>query len=254
MGDRVAIIGGHTPGRDHFPWPVENMPSSGAYPSQYFPLSLSLTDAMRWVWRVKEWNLTGTLHFDVTFGGETRTYNVVQNLILRPYLVDPPFDISRESQLVLLYGVAAFSGYQQITGGFEDGSVEFFENGIGLLDSSYPSMRYDGGGLYPEVDFVSRIDGNTNLVDPDSSFSIKFTLRNPDEDAIGDSLVLANGIELDGNVLDLHYQIGDVGTAVVSNVSGSQTLAAAEYWPYATKSGAPVYDTATGAQLRDPLS
>lgn len=256
--DRVAIIGGSTSGRDHFPWPVPDgaFIATATYPAQYFPLSLSLVDAMKWVWKVKKWKLAGAITFDVTRASDstTATYTVTYDLNVYGFDSHDFLPLDRESKLVILYGVFVFDGDTTFSGGFAGAPTpEFFDNGMGILNSDYPSMVSNEDLFYPQIDFVAQIDGNPDPPEAGTFFRVRLTTRNVDVDILDDPSTIEEGISIDGHPLPLFCSV-NTDNATVSNVQSTLTLAPIEFWPYATKGGLPVYDTATGAQLRDPFS
>lgn len=58
MADRVAIIGGSTLGRDHFPFPIAD--DTGVDGVSGVPLD----SAMKWFWLVKKWHVEAELSLD----------------------------------------------------------------------------------------------------------------------------------------------------------------------------------------------
>lgn len=252
VNHRVAFIGGTTSGRDHFPWAVIDGPDPSVAP--YFPITLSLEQAMRWTWRVKEWGVSGQFSFRVTrdSDGTYGDYTVDYAMTLKPYYLvsggpNPP--VGSEPYLVVLFGVVVFVNSSSISNGFPGTPAPiFFANGMGMLDSSYPSLVSDSGQLKPEIDLTTEVQGT-----PDSggasSFSFTLSSVNP-----GGATTVASGLLIDGIPVDLYYTT-ETDSCSISNFAISDLSAdPVEFWPYAAKDGSAIYDTSTGAQLQDPLS
>ena len=83
MSDRVAVIGGKTSGRDHFP--VFNNPPNvfgqvsdlGATPygnGTAYPFSVTLARMCKWYYLVKKWNLRIDYTYHDIFGASFTNY------------------------------------------------------------------------------------------------------------------------------------------------------------------------------------
>lgn len=251
MSDRVAFIGGKTAGRDHFPWATYDI-FTPAEAGDLYSKGITFESAMKWVWRVKKWELSGTIDFDVNSPAEgmgSLHCEILNTTLASAYRFNPPgaaVAITRESELVLgpLFNVVPPVDYT-IVNPFPGVTADpvLTDMAVNLLaDDAYPLIYYGGDGLfYPIIDLNWVINGDDNwdgyqVVGASSRFSV-------------DS---SNRITIDG--YNVGYGIGFAGSAVEASIAVALTLSPKEFWPYATKSGVPVYDTATGAQLADPLS
>jgi hypothetical protein len=256
VSSRVDFAGGTTLGRDHFPWEVPNGPSAGVYPDNYYPLILSLDDALKWTWLVKKWQFSGQIEFDITRNSDSSTGHFVAtyDFTISQYGGAGDTELIVENQTVVLHGAVTFGiDSSSITNGFP-GTPDpiFFENGMGILDVTYPSIVWKGADqLRPEIDHTSIIEGNPDPSPSGNFFFIQLsTVKNK---AGSDGSPISNGFLIDGHAINLYYWL-DTDSCSFSNITSTLSLAPLEYWPYANSNGDPVYNTSTGAQLVDPFS
>lgn len=235
MGDRVAIIGGKTTGRDHFPFPVETIDDSdvGPQPDNVYPYGFNVDNACLAYYRVKKWqidvNLTRTVpdppNPDIVEPIVGTYYAEAGATIDNGTVITDGYD--RESDLVVPRVTA--SSDNATTSNFRMFATDDeFSNPIGKRIVWAGTLGE--GPIYPMF-----------YIDADSPGGPS-TLTDP---STGHGGSVLNWL---GNSFTLYS--ADTGYA------GTIDVYPVEYWPYATKPPAslPVYDTSTGAQLRDPLS
>ncbi len=220
MSDRVAIIGGKTVGRDHFPFPLGDF--GGSTSTAY--LSLTIQQFAWMFYRVKKWRVHGSA---------TRT----------PLIGSPQ---SYSWDWIAVIGDGAEDG--------TDVSTLTRESDLVLsptLNSNDDMGNPDGGNVGVEMFDSNAFDTGIRSRVSASLFS----------DAIGvfvttDSEGLT-ATAIDGNIVILGENVPLIfckESSDTSTVTGTFTIEPSEYWPYATKAGAPVYDTSTGEQLAGPFS
>lgn len=283
MSDRVAYLVGNTRGVDHYTGAIEIMDGSG--PPDLFtrhPASLGadLATIMKWMWRVKTWRLnafTLTQQFTAQVGGyvvpQTATWSVPSiDVPLRRVLPDstiwnpgPPATRERE----ILSNVSGWPGQYLANGGF-------YYNQIvpgpipSIAGGATPGPGYGvNWGLQLSCNFLNPFFGgsfyvgsvyyypDTGLFYPPFDFEMNAVLNYVDDAGIrtaeSDYLILAttgaSTLTIDGRAQAMFLWSGFPPVSPLS-----LTLNPSEFWPYATSAGLPVYDSATGAQLRDPFS
>lgn len=270
MSERVAIIGGSTAGRDHFPFPVlENVEATD------HPIGLDVNRACLWFYIVKRWS------FEMTF-----LYRVINNdpspdtvhegaghvfFEFEPYVMreeGAPLPV-READLVLprfstrlvfalrsdgTLTVPLESGEavpfaifnQSGSASYNDGSGEDFLFGELYFDMSFlhwpTSGGFEDGTINPL--FVLNIDSSAG----DNRMTTSAAGGTPSTQVRLDS-TRSNLIELDLLGPD---DLG--GTQYAVHFEDIIYINPVSYWPYATKAGLPVYNTGTGAIINDPFS
>lgn len=268
MGDRVAIIGGSTVGRDHFPWPILDCdPTTGGF-HLFYPVALELDRAMKWLLRTKKWKLTGECGATVNYvtGGDEIDFPlqsvIGDGLILEvSATATPNIPLTRESEVVLIpalqYGEAGTG--TAITGTATGGDSPTLTCGVGLnVDVTagvYGGMPFKDDIFYPQ--FQLSITLRTEVeTDFGTQFAEVTFVTSFDGGLAGTSglpPMLIDGVEVPvGKAFDQGEEgIGiDSSTAYITALS----LDPVEFWPYATRDGSPVYDTSTGEQIADPFS
>lgn len=238
MADRVAIIGGSTAGRDHFPFAVSDIASTGY--DTIFPFSLSFEDCLAAFYLAKVWrividvtidlgdpevenpHLLATVDVDAGFisdsvvpGPEVEGYERESDLVVpRQTFISLP-SIGDDGHLFpLLFGI--------FNNADEDVAFEF---DVG------PAVGWSGGQLWPA--FYLNIDATIGTA---SGFN----------GALESTVELT--MALPGSPFAATFMLRGA-----DNYSGTVILSPLEYWPYANSNGDPVYNTTTGAQLTDPL-
>jgi hypothetical protein len=261
VSDRVAIIGGKTPGRDHFPHPATAPSTTIAAGYPYLQPRVSLAQMCKLFYRVKRWSITWTASGVVhgTISMQVQDYVWRNSTGVDPANPSQAVLATRESDLIVgntarrinLWFENRPTGYAPFSTPPIASDVSGHVSGYGSggwphgltqhsLEVSYANPRYVGG----PAPFAFGLNAGGLLSGP--SYSIQYSV-----DTTGmASPVSVGGVTVDGIAVATLYRAGsktDLGSMQVA-------IAIAEYWPYATKAGLPVYDTATGAQLRDPLS
>lgn len=64
MHYRIPYIGGNTKGRDHWPFPTSTL--TAPMNTDTYPIKPGTDTLCRWLWRVKTWELTGSIAIDFT--------------------------------------------------------------------------------------------------------------------------------------------------------------------------------------------
>lgn len=263
MSDRVAIIGGETVGRDHFPYPnyaIELDSSVDVGDGTPYPAVGTLEDITSWFYLVRRWRLTVTLVYYSYFNGTVWVeYTGTVSVDLEETVDYPSNDaLVRESDLVKDRG--AFGGVQYTdfiadsSGTFLSGTLNDY-NYSSTMDDPDPSSEVlglrvevfhnfgrphwqEGGDTWPVL-FILRL----------STGGFEWTTENtigtdtPTEMSLGPYT-----FNIRGNNFEASPATGNVIS--IAECSFVPIL----YWPYATKGDDPVYNTSTGAIINDPFS
>lgn len=248
MPDRVAWIGGlgleqtafwgnptaaglsQVSDRDHFPFPVYDATFDdllGVGDGEYAPVLMTPAQALFFFFVCKNWRYTSS---EINWQGGTYTYS--------PLTFDTTRTQARESDLVVNSFLDQNTVIQQAGGNL---AYAYFLPFIAIDPSAVWSS-----GIYPvfEVGFWEK-DSDDVLPNPEFDARVLTTYDRGRAGVTGGTLSIVNAL---GTInLGLYKKSPDDFAADI-------VMECIEYWPYATKSGDPVYDTATGARLRDPLS
>jgi hypothetical protein len=249
MPDRVAFIGGSTWGRDHFPFPTYQItPSETVY-----PIGISFEAAMSWIWRVKTWKIEGTIGFTVdgTYGFLANIYNTNRSSSVRANpLGGAGIPITSESGLVCQPIITGFEPFDyDINNPIPDTIEPTFEYFVVNLFQEFllPLGYHESAGPYhfwPSINVDFRLGGDSG----GEGFQIDGGTAHPTGEIVTGTPFTIDGWE----VSPIKCLVS--GAVDAESVAISLAMTPIEFWPYATKSGLPVYNTATGEQLRDPLS
>jgi hypothetical protein len=281
VSSRVAIIGGTTSGRDHFPFVAE---SDTGGDSTIRPYSVDLATMAKFFYTVKKWRFYMEFDFDVRFTAHDYSGHGVVQFDLVPKVRTSPaeYDLtewSQESQVVMARSgvrcVFQLRSDGTVGAGVNEGDEIPFVTSDPTGESSSNSEDFDSSGedwLSGELYF--------NLFDTkfDSAFLPFIGLRydtisgtsNFASDGTGAGTEPNGRFYLDqdgfGHYAQLYGPTFPTGPGEYVRVAGfSCNLSPLEYWPYATKpifddlgnligGNLPVYDTDTGETLNDPLS
>jgi hypothetical protein len=233
VADRVAIIGGSTPGRDHFPFPVEDIPvgvlTGDGTP---YPFSLTAAEACHLVMCCKTFRLTSGA---ITYNPGPDTLPSVTS--------DLSVARSREAEVVISSGIEDSGAITQETGGSQ--TYVYFQPFLSLIQPDYGSGLAWDSQLWCGFRAGINIYESDDPDDPAPPFEFGLFTHDILEGGLsGGTLTFTTSLITKTVPL---YRVG-------MDYSSDITLECIEYWPHATKDGSPVYDTATGAQLADPLS
>ena len=232
------------------------------------PLGLSLADAVKYYWRVKQVKMTLTYsgtqtnsYQDVNNDGGYTTYTLaVKNLkataLLNVCNVTSGNPITDETQLVLpsCFGTGAavsydLSGVTTSPGGATITTVPDYPFYLQLFQtSSYDAgqnacVLLSGGLLYPTISLD--VGAAVNARWPDGTLGgvgIGAIINAP---TYGVTPVPGT-CTFDGHTLPVNFYYNGAG---YTGVSASLDIEVTEYWPYADANGNPLYDTTTGAML-----
>ena len=197
-----------------FPWCVSAVEQNDAY--SFWPGAVAPAKALKWYWRVKKWRFIG----EATANSVTVSQNkIITNNAAYEFGGFSSEEPQTEKALVCAKGTRAI---------FNDFDLD--EHGFYLYDeiADPRAIRYNDE-IYPSVIAFITVDG------------IRFSTT-------GNSAAASFGLAtIDGVALNL--STGD--ETVPPGFSASITITPEEYWPYDPNDGrGPIYDTATGAQLR----
>lgn len=279
VSSRVAIIGGTTPGRDHFPFPVTDSDGDafGHFGNHtVYPLDFELSDAM-YLWaRVKRWHFEVTVYYQIVtgtddgMGGETWDFGPTQNAgcsfkfrLPLDHFPSAPTPPTMESDLVLtpelVYAMELNLGGTFTDSVFDVTDYSDFNTDVSgvpfafrLTFVPYPVWHPDTGKFTFYIECVCGSNdqtASTSKLPDDSDYPAllneDFCILNSAGVDFGDFTFGARATE---NIAEAER------SGEIKFVDMQLTIQAQEFWPYATRAGDPVYNTTTGAQIRDPLS
>lgn len=182
--------------------------------SSPYPIGLDLKTLLRWYWRVKRWTFSATL--TGTGLGGIPISTSFEDTFFNGNNFSP--ELTTEKQLVCQRSVY----YPGDTGG--PATMLMFDEGVQEVGELY----------YPSLS-LGYVNGAGSIG--------TFLTELPDGDIPGGTIIM------DGITLPSYFQSNLYPTNGPS--SGSITITASEYWPYDPgDGGGPIYDSATGAQLR----
>lgn len=220
MSDRVACICGKTEQWDHFPFAV---PYDDGFDVTQGGFVSDLDTVMKWYWRVKVWHIEASVD----------TLSIAGDFDITDSDLNPFAD--REAGLVAPAGEVFW-----YINDFGDGG----DTQMTVYYETADFLKTPGGFFFP---FLVHAWG------PD--LTVQNRLADLEEGGHAPDADIDDGASLDGALNSVYYFQG-VGPALTAEIA----ITPAEYWPYATSptaenpDGLPVYDTSTGAQLRDPFS
>lgn len=176
-----------------------------------YPVGLDVKTLLRWYWVVKRWTVSATVS-GLNFRGDPAT-DSIETTFFNGNTLSP--ELTVESQLVCRRSTG-FTSYGETS--FY--GIELFLNVQKQEDLYFPYLDTSFSGLGGGI--------GTAFVEGGDYFS-------------GGSIVM-DGITLPS------YLVNASGSTASS---GSITITASEYWPYDPRDGGgPIYDSATGEQLR----
>ncbi len=233
---RVAIVCGTVSGKDHFPFIIQSVPAEEVGMGTIFPLAFSIEEVCLMFYRVKRFSIAVDLEYTDPDDPDNPDYPII---IANTFFADAGGILGSvsgyTSESDLVFPRYTIAGDNTTTSNFQICSTPYeYSNGVVEGNTSTPAIRQrvveHAGLLYPSFVIESDVSDGPGTANPDFTDSGAF-LKLP---FISPS--------------DLAIPSGRPG------YSGHITVDAVEYWPYATKAGLAVYNTSTGAQLRDPLS
>lgn len=278
----MAIIGGKTIGRDHFPFPVIDISAYGPFGNHtIFPIDLDVATALYW------WAVVNTWHYDVQVTYQTTiedpdnpgTYIWTDNKTAEAsFTFQVPLDDStnvgpptREAETVLFAPVDNPNDSPTI-----DWATSFTLDDIQAENPNWGILDYSYSGPDDDVAFgFTLIFPLTPYWHADTGklvFHIELSIEDDTGQAASTSVGVTdypNLLNDNGNLInsagtgfsEVSYGIRatDPGTPAVDSlkfIDVQSTIQAQEFWPYATKPPAslPVYDTGDGSVLNDPFS
>ena len=197
-----------------FPWCVPTVEVNPAY--SLYPGAVELATAIKWYWRVKKWRFIGTATTGISTVSQDEIITNNASYEFNEFSVEQP---ATEKGLVCDYGTLAI---------YNDGQDDEFGFYLYSEISDPRGIRYNEQ-IYPSVIAFISVAG--------TRFS---TASIPTAAAFGTATI---------NDIAFNLTTGD--ESVVPGYSATITITPEEYWPYDPNDGlGPVYDSATGAQLR----
>lgn len=292
MSASVSYAAGDTAGRDHIQWPTilrsEIPDRAGTDPSLYdetWPVDINLVQAMALAWRVKEWRFSGTCNVTLVYDFGLDHSEISGDIDVPDSSLFNLLDgvkCTRERDLVgRLFPVSPYSPLVNDGTGGEDGALP-----IANWTTTNPTNDLGGnfsgsGNLDPRFwGFFALFDPDTGLFSPNFSgpnalipFGVTSNQllvsavfkRDPSEllAVTGPALLKAPGtmtvIPGIAPSFDVPMEIQwrligeDTGSIITGTGECDFTLEAVSFWPYEDSQHLPVWDSATGAQLRNPF-
>jgi hypothetical protein len=275
-----SAAGSQVVGRDHFPFPIQDIgtETSGLYndvgDGRFYPAVVALAEACQWCYLIKKWRFDLTFDYSVgyavAFDYQHKWTPHGENDVPEDNILP-----TRESDLVLPRWGSGEPGNTLLELGFDNSlSIGTDVNDFDLTNISHSVSNDDHSGeLLIQLAFGHDVFGSRFASWKDGLVPKVYIILNTTENAATTGYLETEffstttfpnsvGAMTAGTI---SAPIKTTPTSVVvphyrelSNVQVSITPV--EYWPYATKpsddhpDGEDVYDTATGAQLRDPLS
>lgn len=236
MADRVrfltrndTVTPANSSGANGFSFPSYTGP--GAEDELPFTIeALTLEEAIRWRWRVKNWEVTTDFQAgDLALPSGDMT----------------PTSIEREEDLI---GIThnAF----EVVGGGEESTAFVTLWLFGPPPESYPfsigSVSRSGSDYRPFVQISGAIIPFGSEFSEDLSFHTDPAAIDLFAPVQGEITAL-----IDGKEIPLYYSQNFIGEAPVFTITQLE-FTPVEFWPYAAAGGSPIYNTTTGAQLQDP--
>jgi hypothetical protein len=276
MGDRVAFIGGSISGRDHFPFPIKDASVASGF-EKFYPISVGISNISKWFWRVKQWRIDGSITFSGV--GLHATQNVTWSFssllvssradyreVFLVGLGDPGNDDDYTS--VIDTSLVSPSQLQTFTVGGSDFFTFTLDSGLFEIiawqydddDNPLPKALWDGGNFKPTLFVRLNFSGSYYHITPGTDAGNAVVHWNTDNAGSG-TAGSDQTLPVDGVSAPLKTKYDALNSNFrIDFVSHNLHVTPADFFPYATKpsddfpAGEDVYDTATGAQLRDPLS
>lgn len=253
MSDRVAIIGGATSGRNHFPSPI--LPATTTLGGNInYPFFTDLEHFMLWFYRVKTWRFSITINSTDGLTPESHTISFDYRDSNYTDFDDATtaFLASREHEWAVLQKAGTGLSWSDESGTYvpDDESdnpnsvlVSAYDSDFDAasfaVDFAYGSPVWQGGQFLCEFGFEGDYNGQliSSHAAPDDSSDIGFFTLG------ATPLSNITGIRVSAST--------PLGASHITSLTAS--LTPVEFWPYALRNGDPVWDTATGAQINDPL-
>lgn len=220
-----TVTPANSSGANGFPFPYGTGPTGTGTQN---PVKVTLPDACKWWWRVKNWALQPST-WSVT-DDEPATYGFAAGNMM------PDIDnATRELDLINTGFVHRF--LLQGTGS------QLSQVNLGV-DEDFPLSIQDSDFIHvwPTLRLITTFLG-AGGAEIDFSF---------DPSLLGTVTGHFAG-SIDGYAVDIYYDASN--SHITSFTVGNMDFVPVEYWPYASlKDGSPIYNTSTGAQLQDPAN
>lgn len=250
MSDRVLFATNNDAqsGFNGLPFPTPEFSGAVGAGTEY-PVAMSLEELIALTWRWKKAQST----FDITINTYEETDGEFTERPVSP-VIEPSDHQSATRERDICFTGQSFGGtgdtvgpaYTTISGYQYSADVSF---DLGISGPDGPVVR--AGNVY-YVGFT--LSGTVR------GASYAFGSEFADINSMGDGMQVGN-LTLQGDGISTKtIPIHAAGSAAVDVVNLDVQMKCIEYWPYATKptlafpDGQPVYNTTTGAQIRDPLS
>lgn len=290
MSDRVGYVVGNTSGRDHVNWrTILRSEIETLFPGittdekdQIWPVDITLAQIMALNWRVRKWSLTGTITVAHAIGvnftaNASIELDAAEIVTLFEHPIDGIIAATRERDLlsrVDAHGRLLYEGLTHLASLNFEWALSGLESGVGYSVNSNATVNSQSlvflrGPVLFKADapnFAPANDGIGRVLDDDRLIVDVRTHRNPQTILTGTTpislrspgtLTVKPGIADDYDIpLEIIFRRRNenIGDTASGSASADLELTATEYWPYANSENLPVYDSSTGAQLRDPFS
>lgn len=216
-----TVTPANSSGANGFPSPFGTGPTGTGTQN---PVKVSLSDAVKWWWRVKNWKLQPST-WSVTDDTPNTFTLTTGDMIPGVGNATRELDLINPNAAAHNFGISSASSQINL---FIDESV-----GGQIQDADFSHV-------WPELRLPTSFLG-------DSGKEIDFAF---DQSILGTVTGHFAG-SIDGYAVDIYYDASS--THITSFTVGNMDFVPVEYWPYAALSdGSPIYNTSSGAQLQAP--
>lgn len=265
MSFKVLYSVGTRKGIDHGYLPI--IEQNGGVPdvSSGYSIGHSLDNYMKWIWRIKKWQASGTFSWTQldasghNYGPFSLTFTLPNNsfFIMKKNAFPTPPPMTREIDIPLssigfpsdglVYNTPpvlspAYPGYSVVSG------ESAFSNDSNLVVSTSVIFEKTTKQFWPvtKVKLFVQATFNNGVMNVTTAATFTSFLNFGGEHPTIDNLAL------DGQSCPTFFQLteGNIHNPTALNM----TITPVEFWPYINSMGQPIYDTNSGVELTDPFS
>jgi hypothetical protein len=226
-------------GANGFPFPIGAGPGTVGTNN---PVKITFQDAIKWWWRVQNWNFDSSCVL-VSGGGGVPDRSFVSGPM-------GPLGDNATRELGLIPNIGYGEGGHQWSadttpfGGSGSASLSFLPNWL------YDDPTNNVGNIWPGVGLND--GGGTPSEITNDNGSAVYLDTNPEN--LPEAATGSFTATIDGYDVTVYYYADIAPDSGDSFTPGSMTISPISYWPFAALAdGSPIYDTTTGAQLQSPL-